>query len=764
MLIPSLASVACDGTGSDPFAGAQAEPGAGGSYNAADSSAGVDGLGGQSGALVDGSGGAVADDPPAAMDASLAADAAISSVWGPPSARVDFMVASHHTPTPTGWGPIQVADFDEDGRDDVALLNFLPNTLRVAFNQGDGSFLDGPAQAFTSLWATTIGDVNDDGHVDLLARYGGEKIGFFISLFLGDGEGNLSATSDIEFETINPGRMALGDLDGDQLPELVTLDGDTQSVVVVANLGAGQFATPSSVSVGANPWEVTLAHLNEDQALDVAVTSFNDGVVSVLLNDGEGQLSEATSYPTSYGASAVVAGDLDLDGAVDLVVANDADDTVSVLLNLGAGQFGSATGFFAGRHPKDLALADVDDDGNLDVAVANEAIYTSILRGDGEGGFLSAEAYGANGTPHSIAVSDMSGDGKPDLVVGTGISGFSVLANRGDGTFAAGTHTGVGGEIAIGDMNGDGMSDVTLLGGEVQTLVNQGGGTFAPSPVAPTSALYDLKSSDLNGDQIPDLVGVDRLDNVGVLLGNSDGSFAAAVEYPAGKGPYFVAVGDLNGDDAPDLVTAAFGLPSAPPSLILRFNLGDGTFDDAVQLPFEEVPFAMTIADLDDDGNNDLAVAGQQSLTTFLGDGAGSFPQTEISMSAAGLERLEASDLDNDGLQDLVATSDDGLSVLINQGGGSLTTVLVDGLGELYDAVFDLAVADVNHDLWPDLVVAEEFTGAVVFLNAGNHSFTRSFSYGAVQYVDIADLNADAWADLVVTGADSCTVLFNAGP
>src|SRR5437667_249170 len=62
---------------------------------------------------------------------------------------------------------------------------------------------------------------------------------------------------------------------------------------------------------------------------------------------------------------------------------------------------------------------------------------------------------------------------------------------------------------------------------------------------------------DLNGDGRPDLAVADyNSNNVSVLLGNGNGTFQAAVNYPAGTYPSSVAIGDLNGDGKPDLVVA----------------------------------------------------------------------------------------------------------------------------------------------------------------------------------------------------------------
>ena len=71
-----------------------------------------------------------------------------------------------------------------------------------------------------------------------------------------------------------------------------------------------------------------------------------------------------------------------------------------------------------------------------------------------------------------------------------------------------------------------------------------------------------------------------------VLLGNGDGTFQAAVNYPAGLNPFSVAVGDFNGDGKPDLAVANYG--SNTVSVLL--GNGDGTFQAAMSYDSGSIP------------------------------------------------------------------------------------------------------------------------------------------------------------------------------
>jgi hypothetical protein len=90
--------------------------------------------------------------------------------------------------------------------------------------------------------------------------------------------------------------------------------------------------------------------------------------------------------------------------------------------------------------------------------------------------------------------------------------------------------------------------------------LGNGDGTFQPAISYPTPSAYWVAAADLNGDGKPDLA-VANFDLVtspntvtSVLIGNGDGTFQKAVNYPSGRENTFVAIGDFNGDKKPDLI------------------------------------------------------------------------------------------------------------------------------------------------------------------------------------------------------------------
>ena len=139
----------------------------------------------------------------------------------------------------------------------------------------------------------------------------------------------------------------------------------------------------------------------------------------------------------------------------------------------------------------------------------------------------------------------------------------------------------------------------------------------APSSPPSNTPLGAIRSpwqgGDFNGDGKPDLAVANGYPSstVSVLLGKGDGSFQAAVNYPAGYLPLSVAVGDFNGDGKQDLAVTNTGWdPYTNSSVSILLGKGDGTFLPAVNYAAGAGRRSVAVGDFNGDGKLDLAAAG----------------------------------------------------------------------------------------------------------------------------------------------------------
>jgi hypothetical protein len=342
------------------------------------------------------------------------------------------------------------------------------------------------------------------------------------------------------------------------------------------------FLAPLAFDAGQYPFSVAVGDFNGDGIPDLAVANAASNNVSVLLGNGDGTFQAPRNFPAGSGPRSVAVGDFNGDGILDLAVVgydqyyHHYDETVRVLLGNGDGSFQAPRTFNAGSGPLSVAIGDFNGDGVQDLAVANwgdpahgVAGGVSVLLGNGDGSF-QAPLHLSVGTigqpPESVAVGDFNGDGIQDLAVGSS-ERVSVLLGNGDGTFQNSVnYTGpfFNNGLVVADLNGDGVPDLATTGGNtVNVLVGNGDGTFhRPVTYYDGTINYSVAVGDFNGDGVPDLAVAGYGDTVSVLLGNGDGTFQAAVHYHAGTYYAFsVAAADFNGDGWPDLAVTN-NLPS----------------------------------------------------------------------------------------------------------------------------------------------------------------------------------------------------------
>jgi hypothetical protein len=312
---------------------------------------------------------------------------------------------------------------------------------------------------------------------------------------------------------------AIGDLDGDGKPDVVTVNGD-QTISVFIGKADGTLRARRDYLASGAPVGAAVADLNGDGHADVAVAD-TGGFATVFLNTGDGTLGPKRDYSAGAGSASIAAGDVDGDGSTDLVTAGSGG--VSVLHNNGNGSFGASENYPSGG--ASVALGDLNGDGKLDVVTGDggQPAGVSVLLNTGDGSFQTARPYAADGAM-SVALGDLNGDGKVDVATANGGPGVSVLLNAGDGTLRrrriyevlhpANMYGGVPQSITIADLNGDHRADLATANFDrhVSVLLNDGAGAFNTTIDVGTGSCREvfeadrgIAAGDLNGDGRADL-------------------------------------------------------------------------------------------------------------------------------------------------------------------------------------------------------------------------------------------------------------------
>jgi hypothetical protein len=247
---------------------------------------------------------------------------------------------------------------------------------------------------------------------------------------------------------------------------------------------------------------------------------------------------------------------------------------------------------------------------------------------------------------------------------------------------------------------------------------------------------------------------------------DGSGAFPSQSVYPVGTEPVSVFSADLDGDGDLDLATANF----YDDNVSVLLNEGDGTFAPHSVYPVGMYPRSVFSADLDGDGDLDLAVANYYSdnVSVMLNQGNGTFAPHSVYPVGSYPASVFSADFDGDGDLDLASanSSDHNVSILLNSGDGTFTPHSVYAVDAIPTSIFS---ADLDGDGDLDLASANYGTNNVsVLLNNGDGTFAPDSVYTAGSYpysVFSADLDGDGDLDLAVAneGAASVSVLPNNG-
>jgi FG-GAP-like repeat/Immunoglobulin I-set domain len=470
----------------------------------------------------------------------------------------------------------------------------------------------------------------------------------------------------------------------------------------------------------------------------------------------------AETLSTSYQPVAVAAGQFDGDAHPDLVVTTQ-DGEILVYLGAGDGSFGAEIESSAPFSPAAyIATGHFDADANLDVAVPTFG-QVAVLLGNGDGTFQAPVYYNAGQYPTGLVAADLTGDGKLDLIETSGsVGGLVVLPGNGNGTFGASVeHSGFPnpGGLAVGDFNDDAKLDVamTVNSTAVAVLLGTGGGALGPATIIKVGGgLAAITAADLNDDTILDLA-VTTSAYVGILRGNGDGTFRAAVEYPSGFVLSVLVPADLDGDGKTDLVGLRtsyyyYGISGIVVPMLQQSN---GSFSVESAFVSGVGSLSLTTEDFNEDGHPDFATAdtGSSTVSILFGEGENQLQAPTFAPVQGPTQFLLPGDFDGDGHPDLltVGTNYDGpLQVVrvLDRSVSPLPSVEVDSYP------ISAAATDFDHDGSLDLAVLTQYSGLRIFPGNGDGTFQEpvfySISGNTARWIVAGDFNGDGFADVAI--------------
>jgi hypothetical protein len=628
-------------------------------------------------------------------------------------------------------------DVNNDGYPDIVALDAGNNAILVYLNKG-GVFSTPTAisMAGAQVGSIALGDVNGDGNVDVVTiavtQVNNTLSTLTVQSYLGAGDGTFATPT-----------AAL-----------------TQSVNVAA------FVQPSLT--------VVLGDVNKDGKLDIAASFIEELsqtggqiVASVALGNGDGSFGALnvtnpivvplnSSFPFfNLSTAGVQIKDLNNDGNPDLAIDTNCignTSTLWVALGDGKGNFTSTVQTAGVAVSQQIVYVDVTGDGIPDLVQTNGGLYIWVGNGDGT---FSLPADGNSyiedgGGSQSLALADFNGDGNLDIAqLGGDYKQLSIYAGNGKGSFwgapaLASTTDAIPWPINLGlydviDVQGKGYSSALFIddssSAEIVTAVGDGKGNLTyvvglSSAAVPNLGYIEPVQADFNGDGKQDLLIAGTDGSLSVALSNGDGTFQTPVSVglPALDCEVsYAATGDVNGDGKIDVVVAYVGDSACGGSggtssgYFVALGNGDGTFQTPVFTAYGTELYAVTLADMNLDGNLDLIlddapfqVGGTFAVDLLFGNGDGTFGAGTTVNSNYMISQVIAGDYNMDGKPDLILLSEGeqsdqdydttaGILLLPGNGDGTFGAPTQIATGNFF---LNGSLTDVNSDGIPDLVVA----------------------------------------------------------
>lgn len=378
---------------------------------------------------------------------------------------------------------------------------------------------------------------------------------------------------------------------------------------------------------------------------------------------------------------------------------------------------------------------------------------------------------------------DLNGDSRLDYLLATtsfnGVRSDGVRVFLADevGDFREVASASLRGEVRTlhaDDLNADGRMDVLVgTSSQVAVFINKGTSDDADAewrgfqdPLFIATGVNSFDTGDFDGDEVPDLV-LGTIDGVEVRRGLGNGSFDEPIHYLTQRDEKQVVTGDLNLDGHPDLVV---GMRDQAKVVVLG-NTGDGVFEVQQEIGEVAAVRTMDIVTMNSDAFPDLIVGSFEqegnNVHIWLGDGTTQFVADPLHYETIGSPLdFAVADLNEDGRNDLIVGHDSTFHhPITNNGPGGVTLFLGATAGGLTEGVrvstpgaADVTVstgADGRPEIaaihqWGNTLARMQWVDQSEFVKLQDHS-PEATNASVFRSSVVGDFNGDGRHDVVVT-------------
>lgn len=332
------------------------------------------------------------------------------------------------------------------------------------------------------------------------------------------------------------------------------------------------------------------------------------------------------------------------------------------------------------------------------------------------------------------------------------------------------------GAFASGDIDGDGDIDLFMSGitpqRQAKLYLNDGAGNFSeitsPFPVASESQAI-LKDLDGDGDLDMFYSGSGLSDQIftNVYLNNGAGGYTQIANPALPRFVQGAAIADVDNDGDQDIVVSTQTSTGALLADVYKNN-GSAVFSPQGSSIFTAARGAVQFIDFDSDGDPDVIISGREansssSTKLYRNDGSGAFAlNAESTFAAISGQDIDVADADNDGDLDVLLNGSARNVLYVNNGAGIFTEILT-SLEQTSEG--ENQFADLDNDGDQDLLITGVVGGpafTAVYENKGGNVFAQAVALpvGFLSTCSIEDFTGDGLRDVVIQGFEGRTNVY----
>ena len=379
---------------------------------------------------------------------------------------------------------LEVNDFNDDGRDDLLVLDEA--FFYLIYQDGEGKLKEPEKYPLRNREGAffKVGDINSDGRKDVVfgSRRGRDEISYRLS----NPQGRLDP--ELVQEVRNLQDLYVFDVDGDGRAEMFSFHKNTKAIKMLVLKEAEQTEESPQLSQiryhayndrrSRGEFHIAIGDITGDGKSEIVLADGPAALLKLYEQDEGGNLVQKLTFPSFTGVTSVKVRDLDGDGRGEILLLSPEEELIGIAA-MKDGEIKFPKPILPAGRPAAIEAGDLNGDGKVDLIYATQrkqeampALYILAQVKDGSFNGLRRIELDKNALAKEIVVRDLNFDGRSDILVFYQFTPLSLFIQDQDGNFqdvalSKGFQKGLvqklaPGNVSFADVDGDGETELLV--------------------------------------------------------------------------------------------------------------------------------------------------------------------------------------------------------------------------------------------------------------------------------------------------------------